>query len=229
MNKHVQEFILINGYGVPMDIFKDDHYRHYLNTIFNTIYEASVRHNLEPVIIFSGGKTDMFKPYRRTEANEMAKYFKALARRPCVIKTTKSWKYELESKSLSSLENILFARELLKKKYPKIKSGRLVFESTRSRRIRTVAKRIFAHFSDLNFMPIEFDVSINRYDLDLVDAKEAYGLKLDLWGLKNANNLKLHHDLFTAKIRDLRQAGPEHHQEAIHKWWQKSLQIITKA
>jgi uncharacterized phage-like protein YoqJ len=225
----MQEFVLINGYGVPKDIFKDDSYRTYLNHLFNVVYESSVREGLEPVIIFSGGKTDMFKPYQRTEAGEMAKYFKALAKRPFVAKVTKTWKYELESRALSSLENMLFARELLKKKYPRIKSGTIAFEQTRAQRIQAVAKEIFNKSDELTFLPIEFDISVNRYDLELVDKKEKYALKMDLWSLESTKNLKMHHDVFADKIKTLRQAGPVHHQEAVQEWWKKSLQRVQEA
>jgi hypothetical protein len=224
----MQEFVLVNGYGVPKDIIKDDNYRHYLNAVFNTVYEACVRDNIQPIIIFSGGKTDMFKPYRRTEAGEMAKYFKLLAKRPFVAKVTKTWKCELESRALSSLENMLFARELLKKKYPRVQSGTVVFEHTRTKRIHAVGKKVFAGFKELTFLPVDFDVSKVRYDLQLVDDKEAYALKMDLWSLESPKNLKLHHEVFADKVKTLRQAGPEHHQEALHAWWRKSLERLEK-
>ncbi len=219
----MRSFYLINGYGVPKDIFKDDSYRTYLNQIFNVIYDASVFHQVEPVIIFSGGKTDMFKPYRRTEAGEMAKYFKFLAGRPFVKAVTKTWKYELEDRALSSLENILFARELLTKKYPKVKTGTIIFEATRTKRIQTVAKKVLKKFSSLKFLPLEFDVSVARYDHALVTKKETYALEIDLWSLKSAHNLKVHHEIFVEKIHTLRQAGPLHHQEAVQDWWRQTL------
>jgi hypothetical protein len=224
----MQAFFLINGYGIPKDIFSDDHYRHYLHTAFNSVYEMSIRDELEPIIIFSGGKTDMFKPYRRTEAGEMSKFFKSLAKRPMISKVTKSWKYESEVRALSSLENLIFARDLLKK-YPRARSGTIVFEQTRSKRIHTLAKQVFAKYDELKFIPIEFDISAARYDLDLIDKKEAFALKMDLWSLESPKNLKLHHEIFEDKIKTLRRAGPIGHAEALQAWWKKSLQRAQTA
>lgn len=219
----MQNFFLINGYGVPKDIFNDDAYRGYLNPIFNTIYDEAVLGGVQPVIVFSGGKTDMFKPYRRTEAGEMAKYFKFLAARSSVSKVTRAWKYELESKALSSLENILFARDLLAKKHPQIRSGTIIFEQSRAKRIHAIAERVFLKLSKLTFLPIDFDMSVTRYDLKSIEDKELYALEMDLWSMENSKNLKVHHEIFANKIKVLRQAGPAHHKEAVKAWWKQSL------
>lgn len=225
----MQEFVLIHGYGVPKDIGKDEGYHAYLNTAFNAVYDVCVRERMQPVIIFSGGKTDLFKPYRRTEAGEMARYFKALAKRPFVADVTKTWKFELEVRALSSLENMLFTRDLLRKKYPRVKAGTLIFEATRAERIHAVAKKVLTHTDALTFLPVDFDVSQARYDLDLIRDKEAYALKLDMWSLKSPKNLKLHHELFAEKLRLLREAGPARQQEALRRWWQSSLERVRQA
>lgn len=223
----MQKFFLIHGYGISKNIFKDDSYRGYLNPVFNIIYDEATLKDIQPVIIFSGGKTDMFKPYRRTEAGEMARYFKFLAARPFVDQMTKTWKYELEDKALSSLENILFTRNLLAKKYPHIEVGTIIFEQSRAKRIRTIAKKIFTQFAGLTFLPIDFDISVTRYDLKLIEDKERHALEFDLWSLENSKNLKAHHQIFTDKIRVLRQAGPARHQVAVKAWWEQTLKKLN--
>lgn len=228
VSKSMQEAFLINGYGIPKDILKDEAYKSYLNVAFNAIYDRAVREGITPVVIFSGGKTDMFKPYKRTEAGEMARYFKELAKRPFVKAVTKGWKYELEGRALSSLENMLFGKEILSKKYPQIKEATIVFEQSRAERIHATAKKIFAQLDSLTFLPVDFDISVTRYDLELVAKKEAEGLKLDLWALQKPEHLKAHRDIFVDKLSTLRKAGPKNHPEAVRAWWQRSLERIKK-
>ena len=222
----MQELFLINGYGVPKDIFHDENYRSYLNPIFNTIYDRAVREGVQPVIVFSGGKTDLRKPYNRSEAGEMAKYFSSLAKRPFVRQAVKTWKLERESRALSTLENLLFTRDILKQKYPKIKDITIAFETTRAERIHKVAQKVFAHLDSVTLLPVEFDVSPMRYDLELIEKKEVLGIEADLLALESPKNLKIHHQIFVDKLAMVRRAGPEHHQEAIRAWWQKSLEQL---
>src|SRR3989339_1730620 len=102
---------LILGYGIPKKIDVDDNYRRYLGIIFNTVYSQSA--DQTPTIMFCGGHTDIIKPYQRTEAGEMAGFFKQLAIRPSCQAQTRKFKYFLEKKSLSTLENIIYSREII--------------------------------------------------------------------------------------------------------------------
>ncbi len=65
----------------------------YLKIVFNKIYDLVVKNKIyKPITICCGGETDMFKPYKRTEADEMIKLFKTLIEeRPFLKSTTKSW------------------------------------------------------------------------------------------------------------------------------------------
>jgi len=71
----MKQVFIVMGYGVPQDIMADGNYAVYLRNVFNHIYDEASRRKVEPIIIFSGGKTDLFKPYKRTEAGEMIKFF----------------------------------------------------------------------------------------------------------------------------------------------------------
>lgn len=88
----MKNIFLVFGYGIPKDILKDENYNFYLKMVFNQIYNLVIEKNIDnPVIICSGGKTDMYKPYKRTESTEMTKLFKSIAKRPFLKQVTKDW------------------------------------------------------------------------------------------------------------------------------------------
>jgi hypothetical protein len=219
--------LVVLGYGIPKDILQDQHYEIYLRTIFNTAFEMCTKSGVwNPVILLSGGKTDMLKPYRRTEAQEMARAFKLLMQRPAVKTHTKHWKIVLEQKSLSTLDNFLYLRDVLEQK--QIKLGKVVVfcEQTRVDRVKILAKRIF---KTATVHPIDFDQSANRYlDPNKIKRIMKEGLKLDLWALKSEANLAKHRALFKEKIAFLREAGPDVHTEAVRAWWDKQLEKVEQ-
>ncbi len=216
---------LIPGYGIPRDIEDDLHYSIYLRTAFNAIYEACARSGeWNATIILSGGKTDMVPPYRRTEATEMKKVFRKLVDRKGPKARTKSWKILLEQRSLSTLDNLLFAREILRRK--RLSGAAMTFfcETTRTGRMRTLARRIFPK---ARIVPIDFDQSANRYlDPAFLKEKERQVLAFDLWALQSPTYLKKHHSLFKEKMAFLRKAGPAHHVDAVRAWWEKELALL---
>lgn len=219
MKKNV---FIVCGYGVPQDIFTDTNYKTYLNEVFNTIYAITTSSKLAPVIIASGGKTDCFKPYKRTEAQEMVRYLKLLTTRSFLTSLTKHWKFLSETKALSTLENLLFSENLLKKNH--IEHNRLYIfcEKTRERKVATLARNIFK--KQIQIIPLDFDISTNRYlDSNFLRKKEERDLKHALWALKNKEHLKIHHRLFQDKITVLRKAGSENHVEAVRLWWEEQL------
>ena len=100
---------LVFGYGIPKNILKDENYNFYLKTVFNKIYGVVTKDTYtKPLIIFCGGKTDIFKPYKRNEAEEMRKFFTAMInQRPFLKSITKNWLFIVEKESLSTLENLI--------------------------------------------------------------------------------------------------------------------------
>jgi len=226
----MNDVFLVFGYGIPKDILKDENYNFYLKMVFNKIYDLVTKKDIKkPIIICSGGKTDMFKPYKRTEAEEMIKLLKKLAKRPFLKIATQDWLFISEKKSLSTLENFLNCKAVLKKR--KIQKANLYIfcEQTREKRIKMVGKKVLGKNYNFQVVPIDFDVSPNRYiDLEFLTKKEQAELKHSMWALKNPENLKKHHGLFREKINYLRKAGPEIHVDAIKKWWIKELKKIEE-
>ncbi|MBU2565965.1 hypothetical protein KKG46_00195 [Patescibacteria group bacterium] len=215
-----QTFIIL-GYGIPKNFFKDDNYRFYLNMVFNKIWDISSLSNSKPLIIATGGKTDCFKPYKRTEAQEIIKYLKILANRSFVKAKTKSWKFIPENKSLSSLENIIFCKKLLEK-IPDHGKINIFCEQTRVPRVTKIANKLLK--GSFKIIPMDFDVTSNRYhDPEFINKKEQTELKHIKWALQSPENLKKHHQVFKEKMDFLRKEGTKNHPEAVKKWWEMKL------
>jgi len=189
---------IILGYGVPKNIIKDQNYNFYLRTVFNKIFDLA---NSKPAdIIFCGGRTNLVKPYQKSESAEMIRLFKTLCQRPFLKNYIKSWKLIGESKSISTLENLIYAKKLIRGK-----ESYIFCEVTRSSRISKITSRIFKGCK-LRVLPIDFDQSKNRYELKEIKRKESVALKLDLKALQNDKNLKLHHNIYVLKIKLSREA-----------------------
>ncbi len=222
----MNNIFLILGYGVPKNILKDENYNFYLKTAFNKIYDIVAKNKIDkPIIIACGGPTDILKPYKRTEAEKMIKLFDAIIKkRPSLKPITKNWLFIPEKKSLSTLENLLNSKKIIQKRKIK-KAGLFVFcEQTREKRIKILVKKIF----DKNYislvMPIDFDMSVNRYlPAEYLNKKEKAELKHSLWVLGNPKNLKKHHKIFGEKMEYFRKAGHKTHVNAVKEWWDENL------
>lgn len=227
----MNDVFLILGYGIPKDILKDEKYNFYFKMVFNRIYDITTRKKVtKPLVVCSGGKTDMFKPYKRSEADEMIKLLKKLSNRPFLKKITRNWLFIPERKSLSTLENILNCKEVIKKKNIKKTNFYIFCEQTREKRIKILAKKILDKNYNFQVMPIDFDVSKNRYlPTDYLVKKEKTELDHSLWALRSPENLKKHHKVFEEKIEYLRKAGPKVHVEAVKKWWGNKIQTLYGA
>lgn len=211
---------IVLGYGIPKDIEKDINYQTYLALVFNYIYESSKFEKC--TVITSGGETDIVIPYKRTEAGEMIKVLKELTNRPFIKSAGKYWKFYQEPKSLSSLENLLFAGKLITQN--KLSANEIIIfcEHTRLNRIKKTAKKIFA--SAVKVVSFDFDISSNRYlDPKFIKQKEDEVLKHSLWALQSEENLEKHHQLFVEKVKRLREVGTNGHQQEILLWWEEKL------
>lgn len=224
----MKQVFLVFGYGVPKDILHDEQYRFYLSVVFNTIYEMVTKQNCaDPVILCSGGPTDMFPPYKRTEAEEMIRLLKHFAERPFLKERTAQWTFIPETHALSTLENMLNCQAIMEKEQLQDAQVTIFCEYTRQDRIQTVAKNVLQQH--VAIVPIDFDVSENRYlDPAFIAKKEEAELKHSLWALKNPENLKKHHALFQEKIDFLRNAGPDVHGEKIKEWWIQKLRELEE-
>ncbi len=199
-----QTFVaLVCGYGVPKDIFTDQNYSSYLTSCFNTLFEKFSE--TTGTIVFSGGRTDLFPPYRRTEAREMKRWFTrqlAIARKESG--TRLPWKFTLDTHALTSVENILNFRPYVSQQVKVIIFG----EQTRAHRLR---KFFRAAFPDQRFtlVPIDFDASKNRYRVDHVKKRETRALAIGLEAIKNPKVLALCRAIAKKKIRAMREHGPK--------------------
>lgn len=224
----MKNIFLTPGYGIPKNIFQDENYNFYSKMAFNRIYDISLKNiDKSPLIICTGGKTDLFKPYKKTEAKEISKLFKNLKSKIFLKKQTKDWQFLLENKSLSTLENLLNCQQIIKKN--KIRQANLYIfcEQTRQKRIKILAKKIFHKNFKLFILPIDFDISPNRYlNSDFINKREKTEINHSLWALKDPKNLKKHQQLFKEKIELLRKAEPKNQTKALQEWWQKQIEEL---
>ncbi|EKD33331.1 MAG: hypothetical protein ACD_76C00045G0017 [uncultured bacterium] len=222
---------LVLGYGIPKNILKDDNYNFYLKTVFNKIFSVVIKDkNAKPMIFFCGGKTDMYKPYKRNEADEMIRFFNtSIKQKPFLIQITKNWRFVSEKESLSTLENLLYSKKIIAQR--KIKKANLFIfcEQTRENRIKILAKKIFHKQFRIQVTPVDFDTSANRYlSPEFIGKKERSELKHSFWALQSQENLKKHHEFFVEKIDYLRKAGPRAHVDAVKKLWEKNFKESYK-
>jgi hypothetical protein len=166
-------FIIVNGYGVPKNINTDLNYNSYLGQIFNYLWDRYRGRSL--VIILCGGNTDMYQPYRKTEAGEMASWFD---RKIGQLGLAKKWKIKQVSQTLSTLENLLAAKRIVGGKHA------LYFcEKTHQPKAQKLGSEIFG--KRILVIPIDFNTSLPRYDLATRQAMDAEDLKFSLRALKD--------------------------------------------
>ncbi|KAA0206980.1 hypothetical protein EDM68_00080 [Candidatus Uhrbacteria bacterium] len=223
MKTHV---FIVCGYGVPKDIEKDFNYQLYLRTAFNQIFDVMIRHPKDRgLIVASGGPTDMRRPYKRTEAHEMAKVIKRLLARPALKGLGKRVRIVEEGKSLSSMENILFSKRKLS---GPAASVTIFCEWTRRKKQARFGREIFKQ--RVTVSGIDFDQSANRYqDPEFIAKKEALDMKLSMRALKNPEDFRKLHDMLEEKFATLRAAGAENHVKAVKEHWEKVIEEFDEA
>lgn len=194
---------LIPGYGVPKDILKDTNYNSYLSICFNTLFHKY--HNQKGTIIFSGGYTDCYPPYQRTEAREMKRWFeqqKKIAEKACEKKL--NWIFKTDNKSLTSVENIFNVKPFVSQK-----SNILIFcDATRALRMKKFATEILGK-NIAKIIPVDFDTSNNRYKLDAIAWREKEDLRLSLKAVLDPKLLKIRREFAKRKLEIMREYGAE--------------------
>lgn len=222
----MKNIYLVLGYGIPTNIYKDENYNFYLKTVFNKIFDNVTREKInKPLIFFCGGKTDLFRPYKRTEATEMIKFFKLFIKRHLILKSiTKDWIFIAENKSLSTLENLVYSKEVLDD-YKIRKISLVIFcEQTRAKRVEIISRRVFKKNFPVKVVPIDFDVSDNRYlQKNFINKKEKSELNHSLWALQIAENMKKHHEVFVEKIEYMKKVKSKEQVSAMRQWWEQKL------
>lgn len=216
---------LILGYGVPDDIKTDLNYQRYLGLAFNAMFQRSA--NAPATIVACGGRTDIHKPYKRSEASEIAKIIRVWSKRSEIRSATAAWAFLKEERSLSTVENLLYAYGLLQRKH--IKQDRIVIfcEHTRRARVRSFASKIFAG-ATIEVIAIDFDLSSNRYlDASFIKVKERKTAVVENWALQSPKNLREYRRALQDRLVRFRKAGPDKHVGEIKKWWEEQLNVLV--
>lgn len=176
---------LICGYGVPKNIFDDKNYHAYLTACFNQLFDNFC--NQPGIIVVNGGPTDCYRPYRRTEAGEIAKWLiKKKTETEKMIGKKLAWQIISQPKSLSSVENLLNflpftkeAEQILifceKIRWSRIK--KLMAVLCRSKQNRCQNK--------IKIIPIDFDGSARRYTPLRTTQSEKKFLKMELAAIED--------------------------------------------
>lgn len=182
---------IVNGYGVPKDIFSDLSYHAYLVQVFNYLFDRYRKFEL--TIVCCGGHTSFFPPYRRTEGAEMSRWFKDRIRK---LKLVHSWEVRQETNGLTAVENLLACRKF-------VKVGRILCfcEKTRETKMRHLAHKIFR--KRVMVFGVEFDGSPPRYQSNR-QVMEREDLQYSLLALKNSEWRNVLHAAAEEKIRVLR-------------------------
>lgn len=219
----MKQAYIILGYGVPKNITRDFNYQLYLRAVFNMIYQEMVEKNIQPVVIPSGGPTDLFKPYRRTEAGQMVRELrrltKALPRR-----FRSAWSFIAEPLSFSTLENLQFTKKYARR----FRQVTIFCEITRTRRIQQFARLVYGRGIRVRVVGIDFDVTANRYsDPKLLRKKEKVFSDFDRWALRSPANMRRHHELYVEKIRRFRQKKTsKEHIRLVGQWFNESMKAF---
>lgn len=201
--KDMQTAYIIPGYGVPRRIERDENYRVYLGSVFNVIFRESSAFKLRPQIIFTGGPTDCFPPYRRTEARVMRDWFAQRLLQPSVRQQARRWRLRHESHSLSTVENLVFTRRMLMRPSRPLT---IFCEWTRRQRVASLARRIFP--GPVRIIPIDFDQSDNRYENSRsIRRREQLHLLVSKLVLTDPAAWRSYHRLFVERLRTLRRGG----------------------
>lgn len=220
----MQKAFIIPGYGVPDDIRNDGNYVRYLHAAFASILRASENEPTPPAVILSGGPTDMRRPFRRTEASEMKKLFLRLMKKPKFRTRTKDWKLLLETKSLSTLENLLYSREVLREADARTKFIRIFCEFTRKKRVYALAKKIFGNRRTVSVAPADFDQSSERFmEPEALQHRERRELNMALWALKSRRRLEMWHERFKDKFSRMRKAPTALDAKLVRREWEREM------
>lgn len=214
---------IICGYGIPSDIASDINYTTYLHTVFNQIFEQARNH--PALIIPCGGPTACEEPFDRTEAHIIAQYLESLKNRSETAEQTAQWDIVEENRSLSTLENLLFAKEIVDQKEA---SGSVTIfcEKLRTKRVRTIGENVF---STCTVQGIDFDISKNRYLApEVIANKEQAAITESLWTLEDPARLSKHHELYEAKFAFFRQKQAEgiSHVDVVEEWFKKGPELL---
>lgn len=205
---------IVLGYGVPENIMEDVAYTTYLTVAFNRMYAQAQRAQVqEPRVILCGGPTDI-NGGMQTEAAEMKRWFLQHMQTHKIS----GWHCYTEEQSLSTLENLMFAKRVIAAKHLSFHELHVYCEQTRVWRVSQLIEGLFKGVS-YDVQGVDFDASARRYSgLDALLHQELLVCNHDLWALQDQEHFKAHHKLYEQKMHILREKGPHDMEEAQKEW-----------
>jgi hypothetical protein len=210
---------IILGYGIPEDIFKDRNYEFYLKKCFNDIVTKKRDQKSQRIVIFSGGMTDCFPPYSRSEAREMLRYFEFLI---AESSSKDHWKLITEDTSLSTLQNLVNVRRIIQENNITSDHITIFCEITRQKRVQKLAETIFSN-SNVRVSPMNFYKSSHTDDsFHSVENKERCILEQDIKSLSNKNYFEQHIKFYKTKFDILRNTSPSEREDKLKQLWEEA-------
>jgi hypothetical protein len=197
---------LVCGYGIPEDIMTDKNYFSYLTQVFNFLFDRFA--DTEGSVFLSGGPTDCFPPFKRTEARETKRWLvEKIKSAEKEIGQKIPWKIILDNKALSTLENLVNFKPFAK--------GRVIIfaEKTRTDRIKKLAKIIFKNQAKCVFF--DFDGSFARYHKEAIRIREKNALIVHLAAVRDRGKIKDIRQAVQRKLSLMRKHGAE---EGLRIW-----------
>ncbi len=203
---------IIPGYHLPNNIENDEKYIKYFDFACNEI--AKISNSEKVLVILSGGNIDMNKPFERILSKVMLPFFKIYIDKyniNCLIET--------EEKSLSSLENLMYSKDIL----DKFKGNFEIYifsDKQRLDRSKMIADKVFD-----NPIMLSVDISheLEKQNAEVVNKKEELATKFSLWALKSKDNFDKFKSVYNDKYTYLRTISPEKRKEAEIEWWKEML------
>lgn len=218
---------LVPGYGIPAgDICADGNYNAYLHAVLAAAFDAlSADARAKLVLVLSGGSTDMVAPYGRTEAGEMARWFRTKLEREVFAGIRDRIEIRLEGRALSTLDNLLRFQGM---GFPFAKGDTIVVfcELTRHERVLSLVTRLFADKGAVfKVRGIEFDQTDNRFrGPEFLRQREEADRRIASQALRSKKDLAAYRALYKRRIARLREAGTgQAHVDAVHAWWKDEL------
>ncbi len=203
---------IVPGYHLPKDIHKDETYKKYFDFVCREITRTSDSEKV--AVVLSGGNIDMDEPFDKVLSKTMLPLFKEYIDKyhlNCLLKT--------EEKSLSSLENLMYSKELLDQLAPN--SDIYIFsDAQRVKRLTVLADNVF---NNPKILGIDLSHPEERKNAEVVNKKEELATNFSLWALKSKANFEKFKNVYSDKYAYLRTVPPEKRKEAEIEWWKKML------
>ncbi|KKQ37070.1 MAG: hypothetical protein US53_C0029G0019 [Candidatus Woesebacteria bacterium GW2011_GWA1_37_7] len=203
---------IIPGYHLPNNIENDEKYIKYFDFACSEIVKVS--NSEKVVVILSGGNIDMDKPFDRILSKVMLTLFEKYIDKynmNCLVKT--------EEKSLSSLENLIYSKDILNE----FKDNFEIYvfsDKQRIERSKILADKVF---DNPIMLGVDISHELERQNTEVVNKKEELATKFSLWALKSKENLDKFKNVYNEKYTYLRTISPEKRKEAEIEWWKDYL------